>query len=294
MPKNVRDFTQSTHHDLMTTRPEDLQTLSVANLKGGAAKTVTSVALGEVMALAGSNVLLVDLDPQGTASAWLAQRSDASTHLLTENFDSEEITAAFVTEEGGRLDIVTANRSLEDATERRPSDLSRRLEQLWSGASGGYDVGLVDTPPQAGPLVTAALLSTAGVVVPVAAGRGAADGLQHVLEYTRRIGGAEVEATFACNVDARTYLDREVAQTLIEQFGLLKSGGRACQHYVRSTVSVREAEADGSPLGTYAPKSTAWADYCAIGHELLGAGLFPVGPKTEPDAAASVEHEETT
>ena len=292
----VRDVAAPTDHDLMTSRSADLPTLSVANLKGGAAKTVSSVALAEVMVRAGANVLLVDLDPQGTASAWLAKRSRSSTELLTEGFDpSEDVVTAFVPKSGGRLDMVTANRSLEDAAERRASDLSRRLEKLWRGAAGGYDIGLVDTPPQAGRLVTAALLATTGVLVPVAAGRGAVDGLQHVLQYARRIGGADVRATFACNVDARTYLDKQVAEKLIDQLGPLSDGGRACRHYVRSTVSVREAEASSEPLGAYASRSTAWTDYQAIGHELHDAGVLPTGPSaSDVGEGAQVKREETT
>lgn len=292
---SIHDLTSPTGHVLMTSRSFSLPTISLANLKGGAAKTVSSVVLGEIVARAGANVLLVDLDPQGTASAWLAERSGAATRLLTGDFDpAEGITAAFVPEEDGRLDVVTANRSLEDATERRPSDLSRQVEKLWQSASDGYEIGIVDTPPQAGSLVTGALLSTASVLVPVAAGRGAVDGLQHVLQYTRRIGGAEVKAAFTCNVDARTYLDRRVAEKLIDQLGTLSKGGRACQHYVRSTVSVREAEADGTPLGEYAPRSTAWTDYNAVAGELFDAGVIPWSPSFPAEDAASIDEEAVT
>jgi len=293
---SVRDLTSGICHVLMTSRSTGLPTVSLANLKGGAAKTVSSVAFGEIMARAGASVLLVDLDPQGTASAWLSSRSDSATKLLSGDFDpADGISVVFEPEDGGRLDMVTANRSLEDASERRPSDLSRCLEKLWRGAAGGYDVGMIDTPPQAGRLVTAALLSSASILVPVAAGRGAVDGLQHVLQYTRRIGGPDVEAAFACNVDARTYLDRRVAQKLVDQMGLLSDGGRGCQHYVRSTVSVREAEAGGSPLGSYAPRSTAWADYNALAGELHQGEALPIGPDDVDAAeAASIDHEATT
>lgn len=278
----------------MTSRRSEFETLSVANLKGGAGKTVSAICIGEALSRAGVAVLLVDLDPQGTASAWLDERSGATTRLLTGDFRSgEDVQAVFEPEGTGRLDMVTADRSLEDAAERRPSDLARRLEKLWNGAGGGYDVGLVDTPPQAGRLVTAALLSTAGLLVPVVAGRGSVDGLQHVMEYTRRIGGADVQATFACKVDARTYLDRRVAEQLVEQLGPLSEGGRACEHYVRSTVSVREAEADGAPLGAYDSRSTAWTDYRAVTAELQEGGVLPAAPTRIDRAreAASIDRE---
>jgi chromosome partitioning protein len=268
----------------MESLPHDLRILSVCNLKGGAGKTTSAVCLSDAWARGGASVLLVDLDPQGTASAWLAARSEAATRLLTGGFDpSTHITPVLETDRG-RLDVVTANRSLDDATERRTSDLTRQLERLYDSASRAYDLVVLDTPPQSGPLVTAALLSSASAVVPVAAGRGSVDGLRHVLEYTKRIGGADVTATFACNVDMRTTLDVQTARQLVEHLGFLSDGGRASRHYVRSTVSVREAEAAGEPLGGYAPRSTAWADYRALGAELVRIVGLDVGIDIPEDA----------
>jgi chromosome partitioning protein len=270
-------------------------TLSVCNLKGGAGKTTSAICLADVWARAGASVLLVDLDPQGTASAWLASRSDASTHLLTGGFDpTKHITAVSEHDNGGRLDVVTANRSLDDTTERRTSDLTRQLERLYDNAAAAYELVILDTPPQAGDLVTVALLSTTSAVVPVAAGRGSVDGLRHVLQFTKRLGGADVTAAFACNVDMRTTLDVQTARQIVQHLGPLSEDGRGTQHYVRSTVSVREAEAAGELLGTYAPRSTAWTDYQALGAELAqsGAVAIPGGAKylvPMPDDAAQLD-----
>lgn len=45
-------------------------TITVANLKGGTAKTTTAAYLAHAFAARGHNVLLVDADPQGSALRW--------------------------------------------------------------------------------------------------------------------------------------------------------------------------------------------------------------------------------
>ncbi|SDV46088.1 AAA family ATPase [Chitinasiproducens palmae] len=50
--------------------------ITVFNQKGGAGKTMVSCNLAETLARRGSRTLLVDLDPQGTASIWAGMSAD--------------------------------------------------------------------------------------------------------------------------------------------------------------------------------------------------------------------------
>jgi chromosome partitioning protein len=230
-----------------------------ANLKGGAGKTTSAVSMADALSSHG-HILLLDLDPQGTLSAWTAERTEAARELLIGDFSPAEHVVSV--REG--LDVIPANRSLERATEKRASKLAARLEKLWSAISG-YDQVLIDTPPQAGELVTAALLSVDNVFCPVAPGRGAVDGLVHLMDYTRRIGGADLEVAFACNVDLRSKLHKQVPNDLVD-----KLGEKACNHFVRSTVQIQEAETASELPSSYCPGATAWEDYQALTAEIYG------------------------
>jgi len=242
---------------------------TIANLKGGAGKTTSAVCFADVLSREG-HVLVLDLDPQATLSAWLCGRDVGARELLVGDFDPGE----HVKSVHDRLDVIPANRSLERASGKRASELAARLERLWDAVSG-YEYILVDTPPQAGKLVTAALMSSDDVLCPVAPGRGAVDGLVHLLDYTRRIGGAEVRKAFACNVDLRSKLHKQVPQDLQD-----KLGEKASRHFVRSTVQLQEAETASELPSSYCPDATAWEDYEALTADLFNLSTESKGTTT--------------
>jgi chromosome partitioning protein len=238
-----------------------------ANLKGGSGKTTSAVSIAEALAHRGCDVLVVDLDPQGTLSRWLASRSGSATALL--QGETEAVTIESVDLEApGRLDVVPANRSLAQLDDMRAAKLSKRLEALWS-ASEGYDYGLIDPPPSVGALVLGALMASDGSLSPVEAGPGAMDGLKDTLQLVNRTGTASLRGAFACRVDVRTTLDTSVRDGLLDELGAVSNGGRAFETHVREAVAMREAQTAGVPPGAYDGSMTAVADYKDLTDELL-------------------------
>ena len=51
-----------------------MRTVAVANRKGGTSKTTTVVSFAAILGELGHRVLVVDVDPQGSATDWLATR----------------------------------------------------------------------------------------------------------------------------------------------------------------------------------------------------------------------------
>lgn len=247
---------------------EHMTVYTFANLKGGSGKTTSAVSIAEAMADTGRDVLVVDLDPQGTLSRWIGSRSDAATSLLRGNPGEMSVQSVDIGGSSGSISVVTADRSLAQMDDVRAAKLAGRLEDLW-GASEGYDYGLIDPPPSVGALVLGALMASDGTLSPVEAGPGAMDGLKDTLQLVNRTGTAPLRGAFACRVDVRTTLDTSVQDGLLDELGAVGDGGRAFQTQVREAVAMREAQAAGVPPGIYDVNMTAVADYADLTEELL-------------------------
>jgi len=152
-----------------------MDTLTLCNLKGGAGKTTSAVCIADEVASRGHPTLLIDWDPQGTLSGWIAERGGYAT-MLARGELAEVHRCSTRTAEGARVDLVAANRSLATANDLKAARLARHLEKFLDAASDGYEVALVDVQPSVGPIVLGALMATGRALVPVEAGVGALQG----------------------------------------------------------------------------------------------------------------------
>ena len=252
-----------------------MRIVTFSNLKGGSAKTTSTLAVAAELARRGRAVLAIDLDPQATltTSAGLDPGPAAASLLSGEGTPEDAVgrlvDAAGETElpDGGTLHVLPADRRLLRLERTAPVQLSRRLLAFLDLVEGDYDVVVVDTPPQASALVTAALASTDLVLVPVASGRGALDGFGDVVELTERFGTAPVTGAFVTRVNTSSLHDRELVEYVASQVAG-PDGGPALRSFVRETVRVREAEMARVPVPFYAPGSTAAQDYAALVDEV--------------------------
>ena len=150
--------------ELTMPRPRHRRVIGVANQKGGVGKTTTTVNIGVALALAGLNVLVVDLDPQGNASTALGIERTVGTPsiydvLLGEISAAEAIQ---VCPDAPRLGCIPATIDLAGAEIELVSMVARetRLRTALEAIHGEYDYILIDCPPSLGLLTVNAMVAT--------------------------------------------------------------------------------------------------------------------------------------
>ncbi|PWC59486.1 chromosome partitioning protein [Azospirillum sp. TSH7] len=180
----------TSHEDVFDT-PETRQPtiLSVYNQKGGVGKTTTSVNLALALAALGKSVVLIDFDPQSSATSNFLLRDKAKVGindlLRKETFVEDAITpTAF----DGLSMIVGARKlySLEHALDSRGGS-QRGLRKALHFSRNPPDYVVIDCPPALGHLAAGALAASDRLIVPVFPGRYALDGLRRTLQVVEHI-----------------------------------------------------------------------------------------------------------
>ena len=183
----LRHFLSREGRDYVPARrgTDHLQVIAVTNFKGGSGKTTTSAHLAQYLALHGFRVLAVDLDPQSSLSALFGVQPE------TDLGENETLYAAIRYDEKRRplgkvirptyfsgIDLVPGNLELQEFEHDTPRVLARgrrgehdlfftRIRDTFDSVAGGYDVIVLDCPPQLGFLTLGALCAATGVLVTV-------------------------------------------------------------------------------------------------------------------------------
>ena len=260
--------------------------ISLANQKGGVAKTTTCVNLGAGLALRGHSVLLVDADPQASLTRYFGALEGGAVLgdwlLGRAEFDQAVRHTAF-----DRLDIIpTAEHLIADQatisldTFKGLHYLRNKLEQLRKL----YDYILIDTMPSFSVLFANSLVASDHVLIPVKLEWLSIQGLKPLLEKVADVqdnvkhlqimgllgtfNRRGVKESDACLVGLQDLLPGQVFKTTIQ----LNS-------------KLAEAAGSGKPIQHYDRSCQGFTDYEDLADEIIRKHPLPA----RPAAAASLK-----
>ena len=242
-------------------------------MKGGIGKTTTALCLADEFQKRNRRVLLIDTDPQRSAtSVYGAKISDTNTlaDIMYENTDAKECV------QKTRLgDIIASDELLMEADTKVDVDADRfyHLQDACKSIESKYDFILLDCPPGNGVMLGNVLSYADGVIMPITCDRFGIQGMTEFVEimkqYKKRINpGLTIFGVLMIKYKERFSLTRDLEDELIP--GLVqKMGTKLYKTKIRESVKCQEAQALNMRLSEYAPNCTTANDYESFVDELL-------------------------
>ena len=182
----------------------EVHTIALSNHKGGSGKTTTTVSLAAALAERGLRVLVVDLDPQGSATTWLGGH-ESTIGLVEFSKGGVRVSELVKTSTAPGVDLIPISPSLVPSGEENENATGLAIVRAFRRLPDYWDLILVDTPPTLGYLSLAPLVASDHIVIPVEAHALAMPGVASVIasiERARRQVNPRVEllGIIACRV----------------------------------------------------------------------------------------------
>jgi chromosome partitioning protein len=240
--------------------------LCVANQKGGVGKTTTAVNLAVGLAKSGARTLLIDLDPQCSATSGLGHKPAARHPLVSQQPLKDSLLATGT----AGLEVLPGSRSFEDVellatSEAHAATLHRHLA---SGLSA-FDFVLIDCPPSLGQLTRTALAGATEVLMPIQCEYFAMEGLTQMIEVIKQVmsrypNRLEFGGILLTMYDHELELAREVDAEVRDFFGEI-----VFRTVIPRDVAVAEAPSHGLSVMDYAPRARGARAYVELCMEVL-------------------------
>lgn len=248
-----------------------MEKISIINLKGGVAKTISSVNIAYILAEKyNKKVLLIDNDKQGNVTKMFDLHDEnrpSISEVLTLKKLAKEVIRKSKYE---NLDIIPANMTLLKANMDVMMDVGReqhnRLSKTLKEVEDEYDYCIIDNPPDINISVINAMVASNSILIPIKIDKFAFDGMKELME--------QINNARALNKDLN------IVRCFITCFGnnevnlqgeeyLNKASYPMMKTHIRRTLKVDESTFANMPVLEYSRRCGASKDYMSLVKEYL-------------------------
>lgn len=244
-----------------------MKTIAIANQKGGVGKTTTAVNLAAALQSQGRKSLVIDLDPQATATRFLLDRygTDGETvyDVLMHGKPLTDIilkTPAGIPLAPSNFNFASLDLDLNSALNREHR-LSDALEDV-----SGFDYALIDCPTFLGFANINAFAAAQSVLIPIECAPESWEAVPYLMKTLRKI---ITQLKHPLNVYAlptfleRTNIARDIYQEIQAHFEAYTLSP------INKNVRLKEAFNARKPITQYDPTSSGTMDYLRAAKEII-------------------------
>jgi chromosome partitioning protein len=248
--------------------------LAICNKKGGVGKTTTAVHLAVGLAQQGSRVLLIDLDPQASATSGLNIDPQCFTGTMGSVLLSQKtLNEVIIKTDVDNLYLVPAHTRDENVEQQMVSMRYREdiLKKAIECANlEDYDYCLIDCMPSTGLFTINAVRAATQYLVPVETGRYAIEGFTDVKRIVNELNGQDFDNAKHIRIlmtkyDARNKLSTGWAMRELEN----EYKDYILHTKIRKNDTINQSQIANQTVYQYDPSSMGAKDYTALTKELM-------------------------
>lgn len=248
--------------------------IAITNQKGGVGKTTTAINLSDALSRLDKKVLLVDLDPQASASLSLGLERYSNKSIYDVLTKDVRLLDCVMHPKYSNIDVVVANielSGLEVSTLNNP-DREYLLSYKLKEARKYYDYIIMDCPPSLGIITLNSLYAADSCLIPVQCQFLAIDGLTQLLntikivQKKKKINGKnlQIEGILLTMLDRRVLSSWQVVKEIKDTFG-----DKVYQTIINVNAKVQSAPTYGQSVISYASRCLASKQYRDLAKEVV-------------------------
>ncbi len=232
--------------------------VSFINQKGGVAKTTTAINVSAQWALTGKKILLIDLDPQASATRAIFGDTEFENTIFDVLTSEIEAKDAIAHSESFGIDVIPSEIMLSGIELIMASKFGREtiLKRCLAEIKDNYDIIVIDCSPSLGLLTVNALMASKEIVIPICPEYFSLKGIELILDTLKNIHvglGHKIEVR---GIIISKYRTRRIVEQVIRDLRA-KYSIPVFNNFIPESIVVEEAHHKHLPMRSFSPKNPA-------------------------------------